>query len=214
MTPGWRDLDAHAWRRLPPRVRGWIALGTSMTERVGLAAQGPVEVEVLRQSPGAFLPDERRFFPGAVGPATVREVCLLSGGQPLLVARTAFVSPRLRDHPTIRHLGTRALGSLLFAEGRPSPYSARQVAWLGAGTPLFRLVRQRHPGVSEGYWARRTLYRLFGEPLLVTEVVLPELVHNRTRLPTPARGALHDGRRATPALTPPAVPRSGAPGAT
>jgi len=196
MTPGWRDLDAGAWRRLPPRVRAWLALETSMTERVGQAAQGPVDVEVLRQSPGPFLPDERLFFPGAVGPATVREVCLSSGGRPLLVARTAFVSPRLRDHPTIRHLGTRALGSLLFAEGRPSPYSARQVACLKAGAPLVRLVRQRHHGVAEGYWARRTLYRLFGEPLLVTEIILPELVHGRTRLPVAARDPLLIGRRA------------------
>jgi chorismate--pyruvate lyase len=195
MTPGWCDLDARAWRRLPPRVRDWLALETSMTQRVGQAAQAPVDVEVLRQSPGPFLPDERPFFPGAVGPATVREVCLSSGGRPLLVARTVLVSRKLQSHPTVRNLGTRALGSLLFADGPPA-YSARQAACLGHKAPLVRLVRQRDKGVTKGYWARRTLYRLFGEPLLVTEVVLPELIHSRTRLPATARAALLNGRRA------------------
>jgi chorismate-pyruvate lyase len=186
MTEDWRDLDAPTRLGLPPRVRGWLALETSMTARVALAAGGPVEVEVLRQGPGRFLRDERGVFPGAVGPATVREVCLSSGGRPLLVARTVLVSRRLQAHPTIRNLGTRALGSLLFADGPPA-WTARQVARLGAGAPLFRLVRQRHPGLASGYWARRTLYRLFGEPLLVTEIVLPELIHGTARPePVPA----------------------------
>jgi chorismate lyase len=184
MTDGWRDLDGRTRLGLPPRVRDWLALQTSMTARVALAAGGPVDVEVLRQGPGRFRPDERHFFPGAVGPATVREVCLSSAGRPLLVARTVLVSRRLQAHPTIRNLGTRALGSLLFADGPPA-YSARQVACLGADAPLFRLVRQRHPGLASGYWARRTLYRLFGEPLLVTEIVLPDLIHRAAR-PRPA----------------------------
>ena len=176
MTQGWRDLDGRSRRTLPGRVREWLALETSMTARVGEVAGGPVDVEVLRQGPGRFLPDERPFFPGAVGPATVREVCLSSGGRPLLVARTVLVSRRLQAHPTIRNLGTRALGSLLFADGPPA-WSDRQVARLGPDSPLFRLVRRRHAGVASAYWARRTLYRLFGEPLLVTEIVLPNLIH-------------------------------------
>ena len=195
MTSAWRDLDARARRRLPPRARDWLTLETSMTERVALAARGPVEVEVLRQAPGRFLPDERRFFPGAIGPATVREVCLSSGGTALLVARTAFVSPRLRAHPTIRDLGTRALDSLLFADG-PARYSARQVARLGPDSPLFGLVRRRHRSVAGGYWARRTLYRLFGEPLLVTEIVLPDLVHGAARLRAATTPALAVRQRA------------------
>ena len=178
MTGTWHDLDRRTRLALPPRLRDWLALETSMTAQVALAAGGPVDVEVLRQGLGRFLPDERRFFPGAAGPATVREVCLSSGGRPLLVARTVLVSRRLQAHPTIRNLGTRALGSLLFADG-PPVWTAREVARIGANAPLFRLVRRRHPGLAPAYWGRRTLYRLFGEPLLVTEVVLPELVHGR-----------------------------------
>ncbi|EYD77663.1 Chorismate--pyruvate lyase [Rubellimicrobium mesophilum DSM 19309] len=176
MTEAWHDLDGRTRLALPPRIRDWLALGSSMTAQVALAAGGPVDVEVLRQGPGRLLPDERHFFPGAIGPATVREVCLSVRGRPLLVARTVLTSRRLQAHPTIRNLGTRALGSLLFVDGPPA-WTARQVALLGPGAPLFGLVRQRHPGIAGGYWARRTLYRLFGEPLLVTEVLLPELVH-------------------------------------
>ncbi len=185
MTQGWRDLEGRTRRSLPPRIRDWLALETSMTARVGEAAGGPVDVEVLRQGAGRLLPDERRFFPGSVGPATVREVCLSSEGLPLLVARTVLTSRRLQEHPTIRNLGTRALGSLLFADGSPL-WTDRQVARLTSDAPLFRLVRRRHLGVAPAYWARRTLYRLFGEPLLVTEIVLPELIHRTVDRAGPA----------------------------
>lgn len=177
MTGPWHDLTGRARLALPPRVRGWVAHPGSMTAKVGEQAGAPVSVEVLRQGPGRMLPDERPLLPPAPGSATIREVCLSAGGRPLLVARTAFASRRLATHPTILALGDRPLGSLLFAEGRPNPHSARQFAHLGPDAPLFALIRRRHRGLAQAYWARRTLYLLFGEPLLVTEIFLPDLLH-------------------------------------
>jgi chorismate--pyruvate lyase len=166
-------------RRLPPRVRDWVLLQTSMTARIQQVAGAPISVEVLRQATGRLHEDERHFFtdpPARHG--TVREVCLSAQGVPLLIARTALTSRRLQEHPTIRELGNQALGSLLFAGGRASPWTAREMIHLRADSPLFALVRRRHRGVQAGYWARRTLFWLFDEPLLVTEIFLPELINH------------------------------------
>jgi chorismate lyase len=175
----WHDITTRPHPPLPPRVRDWVGLGTSMTARIQTVANAPIDVEVLRQRIGRLHPDERHFFtdpPGLHG--TVREVCLSARGVPLLVARTTLTSRRLQTHPTIRELGNHALGSLLFAGGKASPWTAREVIRLGADSPLFALVRRRHRGVQAHYWARRTLFWLFDEPLLVTEIFMPELIHH------------------------------------
>lgn len=178
MPDAWHTLTPQMRLHLPPRVRDWVALETSMTERIGLVAARPIAVEVLRQAHGRLHPDEHRFFPTATEPATVREVCLSADTLPLLIARSVFTSRTLQTHPTIVKLGTKPLGSLLFAGGKPSPYSAREYARLGPDTPLYGLVRKRHQGMQPHYWARRTLFRLFDAPLLVTEIFMPDLVHH------------------------------------
>lgn len=176
---GWQDITHCPHLQVPPRVRDWIALRTSMTARIQAVAGTRIDVEVLRQAAGRLHEDERHFFtdpPGRHG--TVREVCLSAAGQPLLIARTVLTSRRLQEHPTIRELGNHALGSLLFAGGRASPWTAREMIHLDARSPLFALVRRRHHGVQARYWGRRTLFWLFDEPLLVTEIFLPDLIHH------------------------------------
>jgi len=177
MAEDWHPLTPISRLQLPPRVRDWVALQTSMTERLGQVAQSPVTVEVLQQAHAPLHDDEHRLFPPGAGHAVVREVCLSAGGQPLLIARSAFTSRRLQTHPTIVGLGTRPLGSLLFAGGKPCPFTARECARISPDMPLFALVRRRHRGVQPHYWGRRTLFRLFDEPLLVTEIFLPALIN-------------------------------------
>ncbi len=145
-----------------------------MTARIGAVAGTAIDVEVLRQARGPLHEDERGFFDAATE-GVVREVCLKSADQPLLVARTVFTSRRLEAHPTIVRLGNHALGSLLFADGPPR-YSVREYVRIREGAPLWPLVRQCHATCPGPYWARRTLFELFDAPLLVTEIFLPELL--------------------------------------
>lgn len=176
MAQSWTPLTPDTVSSLPQDVRGWVDLQTSMTARVGAAAGTAIDVDVLRQDRAALFEDERGFFDDPeTGVGVVREVCLKSGDTPLLVARTVFTSASLEEHPTIRKLGNHALGSLLFADGPPR-WTAREVIHLDQAAPLWPLVRQRHAGAVAGYWARRTLFELFGAPLLVTEIFLPELL--------------------------------------
>lgn len=183
MTAIWHRYTIGMQTDLPAQVKDWVALETSMTARIGMVADMPIDVEVLRQTEAALRPDEEVFFEHPDDPAVVREVCLSAGGLPLLVARTSLTSQKLQNHPTIVKLGNKALGSLLFAGPKPCPFTAREYAWLPPGEPLFDLVRSRHTGKGPGYWARRTLFWLFDEPLLVTEIFTPELLsHPRASL--------------------------------
>jgi chorismate--pyruvate lyase len=178
MSQDWTRVQGRSHLRLPPRVRDWVGLESSMTARIAEVSGQPIAVELLRQARAPLYPDEAGFFDPAPEGATVREVCLSAAGQPLLVARTVLTSQRLQSHPTILKLGNKALGSLLFAGGRPSPYTAREFAHIGAASPLYRLIRRRADVQQAHYWGRRTLYWLFDEPLLVTEVMLPRLIHH------------------------------------
>ena len=175
MSGDWRDFDALRDQGLPSRVRGWVGLETSMTVALGRAAAGAIDVTLRRQEDGPLYDDEAGFFPGG-DPATLREVCLSRGGEPLLMARTVFTSNILRTHPKIVDLGDRPLGSLLFAGERPSPFSARQFCEIVPYSPLYPLIRWRYDGPEVGFWARRTLFVLFEAPLLVTEIFLPALL--------------------------------------
>jgi chorismate--pyruvate lyase len=175
MNAIWHDLSPQSIKLAPPLMRSWIALDSSMTAAVGRVAGGAIEVSVKRQEDGALHDDERMFFP-AGGQATLREVCLSSQECPLLVARTSFTSDILRLHPQIVQLGTKPLGSLLFMGGVAARHSARQFREIKPDQPLYDLVRWRHKGPQTSYWGRRTLFWLFDAPLLVTEIMLPELV--------------------------------------
>ena len=86
MAHDWLLLTPAERLHLPPRLRGWIALDTSMTARIGQVAQAPVTVQVLRQQRARLHPDEARFFPDALARPVVREVCLSCAGKPLLIA--------------------------------------------------------------------------------------------------------------------------------
>ena len=176
MSSNWTALTRANAPTLPREVRDWIALGTSMTARVGQTAGTAIDVDVLRQDRAPLFEDERGFFADTdTAMGIVREVCLKSGELPLLVARTVFTSRALEEHPTIRKLGNHALGSLLFADGPPR-WTAREFVRLAPDAPLWPLVRQCHDGSAGAYWARRTLFELFDAPLLVTEIFLPELL--------------------------------------
>ena len=177
MDAKWYDLSPETITKAPPEIRGWIMIGQSMTAAVGRAAGGVVDVFVKRQEDGQLNADEQQFFPQG-HQATLREVCLSTQGIPLLVARTVFTSDILRTHPQIVNLGTRHLGSLLFEGKEPSPITARQFGHIQPGAPLYDLVRWRHQQEDATYWGRRTLFWLFGAPLLVTEILLPELVNS------------------------------------
>lgn len=171
----------------PPALRAWLAEPGSLTARLQ-AHCGRFEVRLLRQSHGMCLADQARPM-GLARRARVleREVLLCCDGWPVVYAHTAAPASRCAtDWPFLRRLGSRSLGTALFAD----PLIARgalQHARLKARHPLARRARAALPEYEGGavLHARRCLYRRRHGLLLVTELFLPTLAQLAPRRQQP-----------------------------
>lgn len=168
----WQAIDEAVLATVPPALRSWLALTTSMTRELETRLQSAIRVALLRSDPGHLYPDEERCFERTGAAAHVREVCLHGAGRPVLAARTVHVSPQLANDPALAFLGQRPLGELLFGGPTPAPWTLREVARLDEGSPLHALVARCLPEPPP-CWARRTLFWRGQQPLLVTEIFLP-----------------------------------------
>ena len=111
-----------------------------------------------------------------------REVFLHADNQPVVFAHSVVAPQYLRGTwQSLQRLGNRPLGALLFAHPlvKRAPLHYRT---LKPGHPLYRraIVTLNNPPPK--LWARRSIFTLYGAPLLVTEVFLPEIL----LLPNPA----------------------------
>lgn len=131
-------------------------------------------MRVLSQQWGAPRLDEMQALGMRGGSrALIRTVQLLCDGQPWIYARTIIPVTSLRGKlRRLAHLGSRPLGAMLFAD----PGMRREVVELARikpGQPLYAdascRIRQR-PGEI---WGRRSVFRIAGKPLLVSEIFLP-----------------------------------------
>ncbi len=100
--------------------------------------------------------------------ALIREVLLLGGGEPRVFARSvlpvATLTGRMRH---LRHLDNRPLGDLLF----------RNASLKRGEIEVARVPGHRLPAglvdPAQRLWGRRSVFRLEGKPLLVSEIFLP-----------------------------------------
>jgi chorismate--pyruvate lyase len=81
------------------------------------------------------------------------------------------------NHSVLR-LGTKPLGAALFSKTRMRSKSKppREIARLDKGNELWKKSSKHYLDPSSPLWARRTLYRLKGHPILVNEIFLPALL--------------------------------------
>lgn len=163
-----RWLDAlPSW--VPAQARRWICLQTSMTRAMQERFGTSMRVDVRFDGKGRLRMDESRLLGTRKLRGQVREVVLRIGERDLLAARTVHVSRRLASHAALASLGSRPLGELLFAAGRPRRL-ARQ----------FARLRLRQATRSE-CWARRTVYVFERQRMLVTEAFLAGMVKSGRR---------------------------------
>jgi chorismate lyase len=171
------------WRRLAPThrsaERAWLVHPGSLTERV-VARYGAMRVQVLQQRMRVPNEDEYR----ALGRpshkrALVREVLLHASGRPVVMAHSIVARADLAGSwRSVRSLGTRPLAAALFAD----PLVRREAfefARLDPRHPLWKRARALLGVPLPALWARRSLFRRRGRPLVVTEVFLPGLVEPR-----------------------------------
>ncbi|AXS79248.1 chorismate lyase [Dechloromonas sp. HYN0024] len=152
-------------------LASWLREPGSLTARCQRHCR-QFRVRLLRYEKGWPLADEGLSMNLSRQPAWIREVVLTCDGVPVIFAHTTLATAgRGRLSRWLARLGSQSLGSLLFSH----PGFHR-------GAIEFRRLDRRHPlyqraavlgAVSDTLWARRSLHRLCGQQVLVTEVFLP-----------------------------------------
>lgn len=106
-----------------------------------------------------------------------REVFLYADDQPVVFAHSTCALLHLRGAwAEVRHLGNQSLGGVLFSHPQvvrqPLHYKA-----LHRHHPLYRRAAAVLPHTTGRLWARRSLFYLHNNPILVTEIFLPEILN-------------------------------------
>ncbi|MAK89713.1 MAG: chorismate--pyruvate lyase [Oceanospirillaceae bacterium] len=149
---------------LTPLWRDWLLDEGSLTARLSGLQPGTFNVQLLREYRTTPTPVERQQLRlGQQQKVWVREVVLRLGDKPLVYARTAVpLSTLTGSERRLQYLGEQSLGSYLFRQ----PSLER--------TPLkVSHCRKNRLGLQ---WARYSLFRLKGKPLLVTEAFSEHLL--------------------------------------
>lgn len=158
----WRDVAS--WM-LPRHWRNWILDSGSLTRRLILASHGHFSVRPIREAWLYPRMDEARVLGMPLRQkAWIREVELLCFDQIWVRARSVVPLQTLTgEERQLLHLGTRPLGAYLFAAPTMHREPMRIARLdLGPGTvPVF---------------GRRSVFRLHGKPLLVSEVFQPAML--------------------------------------
>ncbi len=174
--PHWSEQSHLLRTRVPANRLEWLLDTESLTRRMRQACGGLFRVRVLSQGWGRPLRSEARVLQLHGGErCLVREVQLLCDERPWVFARTIIpVTTLSGPHRRLARLGSRPLGAVLFAE--PSMRrGAVQIAAITVRHGMFaratRDLKQRPVQI----WGRRSVFRVAGKPLLVSEIFLPGL---------------------------------------
>lgn len=172
---GWHEQAAG----VPAPARRWLTVPGSLTAAVRAVSR---EFAVRRQLEAWRRPlrDEAQALGVAARERVwTREVLLCDGPAPLVFAHTIAARSALPAWPWLRDLGDRPLGEVLFEhhEVARQPLEFRR---LDARHPLYHAAARRIAALGGAapphLYARRSVFALLGERLLVSEVFLPELL--------------------------------------
>jgi chorismate--pyruvate lyase len=161
---------------ISPQVRGWLQNRGSLTRLLQLRCKD-FHVEPVFQSLATASEDElavlglrRREL------AHIREVYLYCGKIPVVFAHSVVARKNLRGAWCgLSNLGNKSLGTMLFT----NPVVKRtplQFKKLNSDHPLFHRVCLDLQVTPHSLWARRSLFSLHDQPILVTEVFLPSIL--------------------------------------
>lgn len=164
----------HAFRS-PRALRGWLSDRGSLTRRLKARHPDFSVIPVARGFAPPFLDEARAIRLRPKMHAYVRDVLLAGGGHVRVFAHSVLPRSSLRGGWCgITRLGTKPLGEALFTDPRIRRLGLT-MRRIDARHPLYRAAR-RHTGLTTPQlWARRSVFCLDGQPLLVTEVFLPAI---------------------------------------
>ncbi|QWD77459.1 chorismate lyase [Polynucleobacter sp. MWH-Svant-W18] len=179
LRSAWNRVGSGEIHRAPRQWQAWLSDTGSLTQKIEKAIGQKLEVQVLRDCPQTLNSDESRYFHFRIRRCRVREVLLCANGIPLVMAHSVIptFSSSGSNHAVLR-LGKKPLGAVLFAKTRKHSKAKppRDIARLDKNSALWKRCFKNHPKITSPLWARRTLYRLKGHPILVNEIFLPALL--------------------------------------
>jgi chorismate--pyruvate lyase len=183
-TTRWRPHTCYLHSALPPGLADWLLDPASLTLRLQQRCPGGFEVRVLSQRRGRpALHEVRALGMRQQRNAIIRQVQLLCNGKPLVYARTVIPLSSLRGRlKRLAHLGTRPLGGVLFADPGMRR-GAVELACIQPGESLYRAAVGVPRRAAGPVWGRRSVFRVAGHPLLVSEVFLPAFAEKSRNLP-------------------------------
>ncbi len=161
---------------MSPQIRGWLQNSGSLTRHIQQRCKN-FRVEPVFQSLATACDDELAILklrPGEL--AHVREVYLYCGKIPVVFAHSVVARENLRGAwYGMSKLGNKSLGTVLFTTPviKRTPLRFRK---LNLTHPLFRRACKNMQVAPDKLWARRSLFTLHGQPILVTEVFLPAIL--------------------------------------
>lgn len=166
----WRDNRRGLGRTIPEPIRSWLYESASLTARLRRACGADFRVKVLGQDWTRPFAGEAELLGVAPGTAClVREVALLCGGAPQVLARSVIpVATLRRSGRGLARLGSRPLGEVLFA--------CRQLRRLRLQLTRLKPNEFRAMAPDSAVWGRRSLYSIAGGDLLVCEFFLPAVL--------------------------------------
>lgn len=147
-----------------------------MTQRLKSHCPHQFSVVVLEEEWGKPELSEQRLL-GLRRPQKVllRQVHLKCGDSTYVYARSVIPMSTLSGkHRRLLYLGNKPLGEYLFS----SPTLERsRIEWskLTPESSLYRRAMENQPNREKSVWGRRSLFRIDGYPLLVSEFFLPTL---------------------------------------
>ena len=168
----WLTL-AECEARVPPLLVPWLAEPGLLTNRVRAECGASARLRLLRLEPAPMDPEVAHRLGVDDTTCVLREIEFTCGARRWVFAQSVFPQSTLWRYPWLRELGEQSLGESLAAveDVRREPL---EFIALRDRHPLARAALQGEPGDGV-LWARRTVYRLGGPPILVQEVFLPAL---------------------------------------
>jgi len=153
-------------------LSAWLFDVSSLTARIIELCGNNFSVRVISQKWQTIDAEEASAMSlHHVHAALVREVLLCCNDKPLVYARTVIPSTTIQGAQRLyANMGNRPLGAMLFAD-RTMRREAVQVGMLSAEHEA-----NGYAETDEPVWGRRSVFRVAGKPLLVSEYFLPEIL--------------------------------------
>ena len=162
---------------MDPSVLSWLRDQGSLTRRLVNRCGSAFSVRVLSQQWVKPQIEEAQIL--RIAPqqkVLLRQVQLLCEQKVLVYARSIIPLDTLKGkHRRLKYLGDRPLGGYLFANPGLQR-DQQQLAKILPRDPVFEIALSDSPGDCECIWGRRSLFKIDGKSLLVSEFFLPELI--------------------------------------